>query len=110
VILGDSGGDRCSGLFGSVRVRDARVGAVSGSFCGKFSVSGRKKRKYSVLLEIVGIGGSILRNFVMVLAIFRGSDGRDWMVQHAEGATRGSGRVRSIAGSFRVRGYREHIY
>lgn len=56
MILGDSGEERCSGLFGSVLMRDARVGAVSVSFCGKFSVAGRKKRKSSALLEIVGFG------------------------------------------------------
>ena len=56
MILGDSGEEWCSGLFGSVRVRDARVGAVSGTIGGKNFSGGQKKRKSSVLLEIVGFG------------------------------------------------------
>lgn len=110
MILGDSGEERCSGLFGSVRVRDARVGAVSGSFCRKFSVARRKKRKSSVLLEIVGIGGSILHNLVMVLAVFGALDRTCWSVGHTERTRRGEGWACGTGGSLRVGFYRAQVY
>ena len=75
MILGECGKERCSGLFGSVRMRDARVGAVDGGFCGKFSLAGSKGRASSVLLVTVGFGCAVLDNLVMVLAVFCGSAG-----------------------------------
>ena len=73
-------------------------------------MAGRKKRKSSVLLEIVGFGGSILHNLVMVLAVFGASDGRCWIGRDAEQAMGGEGWDWGIGGAFRARIFSAQVY